>query len=57
MDPPARNCMWRFGYSTPVNYDDNQLWCGGRASETKSVSLINILIQCCMLNDSNFHVQ
>lgn len=57
MDPPARNCMWRFGYSTPVNYDDNQLWCGGRASETKSVSLINILIQCCMLNDSNFNVQ
>ncbi|CAL8131396.1 unnamed protein product [Orchesella dallaii] len=31
MEPPARNCMWRFGYPTPVNYDDNQLWCGGAA--------------------------
>ncbi len=52
MDPPARNCMWRFGYSTPVNYDDNQLWCGGRASEAihffkfsfKYVACIMILI-------------
>jgi predicted carbohydrate-binding protein with CBM5 and CBM33 domain len=28
-DPPSRSSMWRFGYSTPVNYEDNQLWCGG----------------------------
>ncbi|XP_047110088.1 uncharacterized protein LOC124784833 [Schistocerca piceifrons] len=29
MDPPARNSMWRFGYLTPVNYNDNELYCGG----------------------------
>jgi len=29
MDPPARNSMWREGYPNPVNYDDNQLYCGG----------------------------
>jgi len=31
MDPPSRNAMWRFGYPSPVNYDDNQNWCGGAA--------------------------
>lgn len=29
MDPPARNSMWRFGYPNAVNYDDNELFCGG----------------------------
>lgn len=29
IDPPARSSQWRFGYNTPVNYDDNQLYCGG----------------------------
>lgn len=29
MDPAARNCMWRFGYPNPVNYNDNELFCGG----------------------------
>merc|ERR1711872_656376 len=28
-DPPARNAMWRYGYTNPVNYDDNELYCGG----------------------------
>ncbi|XP_032667719.1 uncharacterized protein LOC116842508 [Odontomachus brunneus] len=31
MDPPARNAMWRFGYPNPVNYNDNELFCGGYA--------------------------
>lgn len=31
MDPPARNAMWRFGFPNPVNYDDNELFCGGYA--------------------------
>ncbi|KAK2587999.1 hypothetical protein KPH14_004075 [Odynerus spinipes] len=31
MDPPARNSMWRFGFSNPVNYNDNELFCGGFA--------------------------
>lgn len=29
MNPPARNAMWRFGYPNAVNYDDNELYCGG----------------------------
>lgn len=29
MDPPARNSMWRFGFPNPVNYNDNELFCGG----------------------------
>ncbi|KAI4461636.1 hypothetical protein MML48_5g00000807 [Holotrichia oblita] len=31
MDPPARNSMWRFGFPNPVNYNDNELFCGGFA--------------------------
>lgn len=33
MNPPARNAMWRFGYPNPVNYDDNELFCGGYAGD------------------------
>ncbi|XP_046630908.1 uncharacterized protein LOC124310859 [Daphnia pulicaria] len=29
MDPPARNAMWRFGFPNPVDYQDNELYCGG----------------------------
>ncbi|XP_064601261.1 uncharacterized protein LOC135467415 [Liolophura sinensis] len=29
IDPPSRASMWRYGFSTPHNYDDNQLFCGG----------------------------
>jgi len=28
-DPPARNAMWRYGFGNPVNYNDNELYCGG----------------------------
>ena len=28
-EPPMRSSMWRFGFDTPVNYDDNELFCGG----------------------------
>lgn len=31
MDPPSRNAMWRFGFPNPVNYNDNELFCGGYA--------------------------
>lgn len=34
MDPPARNSMWRFGFPNPVNYNDNELFCGGFAGTT-----------------------
>ena len=29
IEPPSRASMWRFGYKTPINYDDNQMFCGG----------------------------
>ncbi|CAO1392248.1 unnamed protein product [Diamesa hyperborea] len=31
MEPPGRNAMWRFGFPNPVNYNDNELFCGGYA--------------------------
>ncbi|XP_070378456.1 uncharacterized protein [Dermacentor albipictus] len=31
MEPPSRSSMWRFGYKTPPNYNDNELFCGGYA--------------------------
>ena len=27
--PASRNAMWRYGFKTPVNHDDNGLNCGG----------------------------
>lgn len=29
ISPPGRSTMWRYGYNTPKNYNDNQLYCGG----------------------------
>lgn len=29
LEPPARNTLWRFGFKAPVNYNDNELFCGG----------------------------
>ena len=29
IDPPSRSSMWRYGFKTPANYDDNSLYCGG----------------------------
>ncbi|KAJ3649525.1 hypothetical protein Zmor_021265 [Zophobas morio] len=29
LKPPNRGSLWRFNYSTPINYDDNQNFCGG----------------------------
>ncbi|GIY88162.1 hypothetical protein CEXT_120601 [Caerostris extrusa] len=29
MEPPSRSSMWRHGYDTPKNYDDDGLYCGG----------------------------
>merc|ERR1712168_16944 len=27
--PPARATAWRYGFNTPANYNDNELFCGG----------------------------
>jgi small-conductance mechanosensitive channel len=29
LSPPGRSSLWRFGFGTPVNYNDNALSCGG----------------------------
>ena len=29
VEPPSRSSMWRYGFNTPHNYDDNALNCGG----------------------------
>lgn len=29
IEPPSRASMWRYGYKTPANFNDNQLFCGG----------------------------
>ena len=36
MDPPARNSMWRLGYSNPTNYNDNEVFCGGFGGTLKN---------------------
>jgi hypothetical protein len=27
--PPSRSSAWRFGFDTPINYNDHELYCGG----------------------------
>ena len=29
IEPPSRASMWRFGFGTPENYNDHELYCGG----------------------------
>jgi hypothetical protein len=33
-DPPGRSTMFRKGFNTPHNYNDNQLYCGGFSVST-----------------------
>lgn len=28
-EPPNRSSMWRYGFNTPINYNDNEHFCGG----------------------------
>lgn len=35
IDPPARSTAWRYGFKTPVNYNDNELYCGGYTVSNK----------------------
>lgn len=46
--PPSRSSAWQFGFSTPINYNDWQLNCGGyEVSQTESlqISLLNIFFR------------
>jgi hypothetical protein len=29
IEPPSRSSAWRYGFNTPVNYNDHELFCGG----------------------------
>ncbi|KAL8558281.1 hypothetical protein ACOMHN_063975 [Nucella lapillus] len=33
LEPPGRSSMWRLGFSTPPNYNDNALYCGGFSNQ------------------------
>ncbi|CAH1773237.1 unnamed protein product [Owenia fusiformis] len=35
INPAARNCMWRYGFKNPANYDDTALYCGGLQNQVK----------------------
>lgn len=30
IEPPGRSSAWRFGFNTPVNHNDHELFCGGQ---------------------------
>ena len=47
LDPPSRASMWRVGFSSPPDYQDNQLFCGGRSVRIHANTVLikpNILI-------------
>lgn len=29
LEPPGRSSAWRFGFKVPINYNDDELFCGG----------------------------
>ena len=31
LDPPGRSSMWRVGFNTPKNFNDNALNCGSKS--------------------------
>lgn len=37
LDPPSRSSLWRIGFDAPKNYNDMELFCGG-----KDVSFLTI---------------
>nr|XP_022293455.1 uncharacterized protein LOC111104011 isoform X3 [Crassostrea virginica] len=45
-DPPARGSMWRYGFNTPVNSEDNSMNCGGKQVHTRN------RLQCGVCGDS-----
>lgn len=52
-DPPARATMWRVGFKTPINYDDNALNCGGRGVSYKHYVNLKYLLHNLLLIRSN----
>lgn len=35
IEPPSRATAWRFGFNTPANYNDHELYCGGFTRQWK----------------------
>ena len=36
--------MWRFGYVNPINYNDNEVFCGGAAVQFEASSLFTVAV-------------
>lgn len=36
IEPPSRASAWRYGFNTPPNYNDHELYCGGFARQQKN---------------------
>jgi hypothetical protein len=43
MDPVNRSSMWRKGFNTPNNYEDSQLFCGGRSVSWNAIEESRLL--------------
>ncbi|XP_074597611.1 uncharacterized protein LOC141852490 [Brevipalpus obovatus] len=41
-DPPARTSAWRFGFNTPVNHNDNEMFCGGLVRKKQAGGLCGV---------------
>ena len=54
MRPAARNSMWRFGFGTPINYSDNEVFCGGVGSKYLLVKVSNSLQMLDFFGEQNF---
>lgn len=35
IEPPSRATAWRYGFNTPPNYNDHELYCGGFTRQWK----------------------
>ena len=54
MRPAARNSMWRFGFGTPINYSDNEVFCGGVGSEYYLIQFIPFKFSFLKINSEQF---
>lgn len=46
LDPPNRSSLWRFNESFPINYNDNENFCGGFGVSIFPVKLFDYLRVC-----------
>jgi len=53
MDPVNRSSMWRRGYNTPVNWNDNEVFCGGFAVSLKRLLFFEICMDILGADEKN----